>query len=80
LPVGAVAVFWLYGREQDGLYNQHEHCEALLREKGWESYHDADGYSYFFERYNGERFKDKDGTGRVILDYGFFLRNGESAR
>jgi len=73
LPAKDVGVCWLYGKEKDGIYGQHDRCVEAIEAK-WELYTDPQGYMYCFERYNGERFKDQDGKNRVILDYGIYLK------
>ncbi|MDR0883745.1 MAG: GNAT family N-acetyltransferase [Oscillospiraceae bacterium] len=73
LPASTVGVCWLYGREKDGLYGQHDRCAEALKAQGW-AFFDDPQESFAFERYNGERFKDRDGTGRVILDYGIRVK------
>ena len=74
LPAATVGVCWLNGREKDGLYGQHERCWEALQAEGLTEHHDAQGYGYAFERYNGERFEKhyEDENSRVILDYGIY--------
>ena len=73
LPAATVGICWLYGREKDGLYGQHSRCAEALQAQGWEFF-DQPQQSFSFERYSCERFKDLDGTGRVILDYGIRVK------
>lgn len=76
LPAATVGVCWLYGREKDGLYGQHNRCWEALQAEGLTERHDAQGYGYAFERYNGERFHNHygDENSRVILDYGIYVK------
>jgi hypothetical protein len=73
IPAGEVGICWIYGREDNGeIYGQqaHDKCVASIREAGWQV---ADG-TWFFERYNCPRFTTPDEQGKVILDYGMYLK------
>jgi len=72
---GSIGVCWIKGKEENGeVYCMHDECIAKLGEHGMGSFRQSDdGRSYFFERYNCERFLEKDEQGDVILDYGVYL-------
>lgn len=71
-----VAVCWIKGKENDGLYNMHDACIAKLQENDMGNFKiDDENRSYFFERYNCPRFTSADENGNVILDYGVYLAN-----
>jgi len=74
LPASPVGVCWLRGRVEDGIYGQHNRCEEAVKAQGQELHTDPRGFRYFFERYNGERFYTPDEEGRVILDYGIYVK------
>jgi hypothetical protein len=73
IPAGDVGICWLYGHENTGeLYGAgpHNMCMEKFKEQGWEF---ADT-PWFFERYNCPRFTEPDENGKVILDYGIYLK------
>lgn len=76
LEPGDVGVCWIKGRADDGsIYGMHESCVKALQENGMGDFRKAeDGRAYYFERYNGPRFGDRDEQGNVILDYGIYLK------
>ena len=69
-----VAVCWIKGKENDGLYSMHDACIAKIQENGLNNLmNDDQNRAYFFERYNCPRFTEQDDDGNVILDYGIYL-------
>ena len=69
IPAGALAVCYLYGREDSGeLYAMHDACLAAWAAQGWEP------RDWFLERYNCPRFTTPDEKGNVILDYCAYIR------
>lgn len=76
LPAGEAGVCWLRAHEQDPtLYSMHQACVHALRENGMDAPDEADGEAVLcFERYNCPRYTAPDDEGRVILDYGIYLR------
>jgi predicted transcriptional regulator YdeE len=74
IPSGDVGTCWIYGREDNGeLYGQEAHnmCVSKISEAGWQLAKDP----WFFERYNCPRFTTPDEKGKVILDYGIYLKD-----
>jgi len=73
IPAGDVAIVWIYGREDTGeLYGQ-EPTDIVMAEvenAGWKPAKDG----WFFERYNCPRFTEPDDQGKVILDYGVYVK------
>ena len=75
LEEGDVAVCWIKGREDDGLYGMHDACIAKFQENGMGNFKsDEKNSAVFFERYNCPRFTAPDESGNVILDYGIYLQ------
>lgn len=73
IPAGDVGTCWIYGREDNGeLFGMDAHnlCVSKIAEQGREP---AD-HSWFFELYNCPRYTTPDEQGKVILDYGIYLR------
>ncbi|NLK27212.1 MAG: GyrI-like domain-containing protein [Clostridiales bacterium] len=69
-----VAICWIKGKEDEGIYNMHDACISKLQENGMDNFRvDHENRTYFFERYNCPRFTTPDENGNVILDYGAYL-------
>lgn len=69
-----IAVCWIKGREDGGIYDMHHACISKFQENGFGNFKsDDNNRTYFFERYNCPRFTVPDETGNIILDYGIYL-------
>lgn len=69
-----IAVCWIKGKEDEGLYNMHNDCISKFMENGMGNFKgDDNNRACFFERYNCPRFTEPDENGNVILDYGIYL-------
>lgn len=69
-----IAVCWIKGKEDEGIYDMHEACISKFQENGMGNFKSDDkNRAYFFERYNCPRFTAPDEKGNVILDYGIYL-------
>lgn len=69
-----VAVAWIKGKENDGLYGMHDACISKFQEHSMGNFmSDEKNRECFFERYNCPRFTDPDEEGNVVLDYGIYL-------
>lgn len=69
-----VAVCWIKGKEDEGIYAMHDACIAKVQENGMGNFREDDNNrACFFERYNCPRFTTPDENGDVILDYGIYL-------
>lgn len=69
-----IAVCWIKGKEEDGLFGMHDTCITKFQENGMGKFKsDEKNRSCFFERYNSPRFTVPDEKGNVILDYGIYL-------
>jgi predicted transcriptional regulator YdeE len=74
IPASEVGVCWLHGTEPK-LYTQSLECAAaLLAEDMPVPRHDELGRWWEFERYNCPRFTEPDADGKIILDYGVYLK------
>ena len=74
LPESDVAVCWISGKENDGIYDMHGNCLSKFKEEGMGNFRsDYENRSCFFERYNCPRFTEQDAEGNIILDYGIYL-------
>ncbi len=70
-----LAVCWIKGKEDDGLYAMHDACIDKYKENGMDSFKvDNKNYLCFFERYNCPRFTSPDENGDIILDYGMYIK------
>lgn len=70
-----LAVCWIKGKENDGLYAMHDACIAKFIENDMGDFKcDAANRFCFFERYNCPRFTSPDENGDIILDYGMYLK------
>ncbi len=68
-----VGVCYIQGKEPD-IYNKHQDVLDMLRLANFNPVKvDNQNRVHFFERYNHQRFTEKDQEGNIILDYGFFL-------
>lgn len=67
LPAMNLGVCWVKGQEPD-IYHQDEAVFARLKEAGYETLPDEDGYTLLMERYQCPRFTQKDEDGLVTLD------------
>lgn len=77
IPAGDVGICWIYGREDTGeLYGHeaHEMCIVEIKEAGWQLADEP----WVFELYNCPRFTNPDEDGNVILDYGVYLKKGQT--
>lgn len=71
---GDIAVSWIKGKENEGIYAMHEACISKFQENEMGNFRTDDkNRTYFFERYNCPRFTEPDENGDVILDYGIYL-------
>lgn len=69
-----LAVCWIKGKEEEGIYAMHDACIAKFGENGMGNFkEDDENRICFFERYNCPRFTTPDDNGDVILDYGIYL-------
>ncbi len=77
IPSGKLCTFFLYGREDDGLYAMHDACmQRLFGEEKQQLRNDVfpGKRTYcFFERYNCPRFTQEDEQGKKTLDYCAFV-------
>ena len=74
MPESDLAVAWIQGPDDGGLYAAEDECMPHFEAHGmgkW--YQDAKGRGYFFERYNCPRYTTPDEQGNVILDYCAYL-------
>jgi hypothetical protein len=74
IPKGDIGTCWIYGREDNGeLYGMESHnlCMDKIGEAGWRLQENP----WFFERYQCPRFTTPDDKGKVILDYGVYLKS-----
>lgn len=69
-----IAVCWIKGKENEGIYGMHEACISKFHDNGMGNFKvDDKNRTCFFERYNCPRFTEADEDGDVILDYGVYL-------
>lgn len=69
-----IAVCWIKGKENEGIYEMHDACISKCKENGMDKLRDDEKNRVcFFERYNCPRFTAPDEDGNVILDYGIYL-------
>jgi predicted transcriptional regulator YdeE len=69
-----VAICWIKGKEDDGIYGMHDACIYKFQENGMGNFKSDDkNRACFFERYNCPRFTQPDDKSNVILDYGIYL-------
>lgn len=69
-----IAVCWIKGKEDDGIYGMHDACISQFQDNGMGNFRSDDkNRAYFFERYNCPRFTEPNENGDVILDYGIYL-------
>ena len=82
LPESNIGVGWICGKDENGeIFGGPPHeavCNKLIEEKLGEFRNDIEGEGSdtycFFERYNFQRFSEKDENGNVTLDYGNYLK------
>lgn len=76
LDEGDIAVCWIKGKEDEGIYGMHDACIIKIQENGMGNFKsDDEGRICFFERYNCPRFTVPDEEGNVILDYGVYVES-----
>jgi hypothetical protein len=69
-----IALCWIKGKENDGIYDMHDACILKCKESGMDNLRgDDQNRVCFFERYNCPRFTAPDEDGNVILDYGIYF-------
>lgn len=69
-----IAVCWIKGKEDEGLYGMHDSCIAKFQENSMGNFRgDDQNRACFFERYNCPRFTEPDEEENRILDYGIYL-------
>jgi hypothetical protein len=69
-----IAVCWIKGKEDGGIYEMHDEYISKYHENGIANFRSDDkDRAYFFERYQCPRFTQPDEQGNVILDYGIYL-------
>jgi len=81
LPASGIGVGWVKGRDDNGeIFGgpPHEAVCKRLDEAGYKFRNDIAGEGSdtycFFERYNHQRFTQKDADGNVTLDYGNYMK------
>jgi predicted transcriptional regulator YdeE len=75
IPASEVGVCWIHGTEPD-VYMQTMQCYAeLLGEEMPVPQKEELGRWFEFERYNCPRFTTPDADGKIILDYGVYLKD-----
>ncbi|NLJ68571.1 MAG: GyrI-like domain-containing protein [Firmicutes bacterium] len=72
IPAAEVGICWIYGSPDGELYGEevHDMCQAAIDKAGWQIADEP----WFFELYNCPRFTTPDQEGKVILDYGVYLK------
>lgn len=81
IPEGDVGICWIYGDENaDDIYGMHDACMEKLKEHGMGEFRDdfageSDKWYWFFERYTCPRFTQPDAHGKIIMDYGMYLKS-----
>ncbi|MDF2588643.1 MAG: hypothetical protein K0S41_2484 [Anaerocolumna sp.] len=74
LEESEIAVCWIKGKEDEGIYEMHDSCISKFIENGMGNFKSDDkNRACFFERYNCPRFTEPDESGNIILDYGIYL-------